>query len=160
MDNKQLIHVAGEVLMIGGITYYFNSRCKILEGKTMELIQYINRQNDRIEELEKVVFGRIHHNQIASQMAQQQMVQQQRKEKKERKEEIKDDDGEEEIETTDADIENELKELQQEDVVITVVSAPMITPKKETNSTVELVEEDEIEFVDPEQFKKINRKKK
>jgi hypothetical protein len=54
-DNKQLIHIASEVFVLFGITYYFSSKNKQLLGYIEELHHRIDEKDERYEKLEKTV---------------------------------------------------------------------------------------------------------
>lgn len=51
-DNKQLIHIASEVVVLIGLTFYFSSKNKKLLGHVEELAQKLEEQEDRIQKLE------------------------------------------------------------------------------------------------------------
>jgi uncharacterized protein YoxC len=51
-DNKQLIHIASEVVVLIGLTFYFSSKNKKLLGHVEELAQRLEEQEDRIQKLE------------------------------------------------------------------------------------------------------------
>lgn len=51
-DNKQLIHIASEVVVLIGLTFYFSSKNKKLLGHVEELAQKLEEQEDHIQKLE------------------------------------------------------------------------------------------------------------
>jgi hypothetical protein len=55
LDFKQVSHITAEILLIGGISYYLNSRCTILQARINEDRERIISQEKRIEELESQV---------------------------------------------------------------------------------------------------------
>lgn len=54
-DIKQLTHIAAELLLIGGITYYFHVRNNFLQNKLIETRQKVMEQDARIKNLEDQV---------------------------------------------------------------------------------------------------------
>lgn len=52
LENKQLIHIASEVVVLLGLTFYFSSKNKKLMGHIEELAQKIESQEDQIQKLE------------------------------------------------------------------------------------------------------------
>lgn len=52
LDNKQLVHIASEVVVLLGITFYFSSKNKALLGHIEELSQRIEEQEDKLQKLE------------------------------------------------------------------------------------------------------------
>jgi hypothetical protein len=55
LDYKQLSHIAAEILLFGGISFYLHSRCNILQNRINEDREKIVSHESRIEELEKQV---------------------------------------------------------------------------------------------------------
>jgi hypothetical protein len=55
LDFKQVSHITAEILLIGGISYYLNSRCSVLQARINEDRERIIAQEKRIEELESQV---------------------------------------------------------------------------------------------------------
>lgn len=53
IDNKQMIHIACEVVVLLGVTFYFSSKNKRLMSHIEELAQTIEQQEDRIQKLEQ-----------------------------------------------------------------------------------------------------------
>jgi uncharacterized protein YoxC len=51
-DNKQLVHIASEVVVLVGLTFYFSSKNKKLVSHIEELSQRIEEQEDRIQKME------------------------------------------------------------------------------------------------------------
>jgi uncharacterized protein YoxC len=51
-DNKQLVHIASEVVVLVGLTFYFSSKNKKLLSHIEELSQRIEEQEDRIQKME------------------------------------------------------------------------------------------------------------
>ena len=54
-DNKHLIHIVSEVVVIFGITFYFSSKNKKLTSNIEELSQKLEEKEDHIEKLEETV---------------------------------------------------------------------------------------------------------
>jgi uncharacterized coiled-coil protein SlyX len=54
-ENKQLIHIVSEVVVLIGLTFYFSSKNKKLMGHVEELAQRIEDQEDHIQKLENTV---------------------------------------------------------------------------------------------------------
>ncbi len=52
LDFKQVSHITAEILLIGGISYYLNSRCTVLQARINEDREKIISHEKRIEELE------------------------------------------------------------------------------------------------------------
>lgn len=51
-DNKQLVHIASEIVVLSGLTFYFSSKNKRLLAHIEELSQRIEEQEDRIQKFE------------------------------------------------------------------------------------------------------------
>ena len=51
-DNKQLVHIASEVVVLVGLTFYFSSKNKKMLNHIEELSQRIEDQEDHIQKLE------------------------------------------------------------------------------------------------------------
>lgn len=51
-DNKQLVHIASEVVVLVGLTFYFSSKNKKLLSHIEELSHRIEDQEDHIQKLE------------------------------------------------------------------------------------------------------------
>ena len=61
-DNKQLmIHVVSEVVVLVGITFYFNQKNKTLLAHIEELAQRVEEQEDLLQKhdqiIQKIIFG-------------------------------------------------------------------------------------------------------
>jgi chromosome segregation ATPase len=54
-ENKQLVHIVSEVVVLIGLTFYFSSKNKKLMGHVEELAQRIEDQEDHIQKLENTV---------------------------------------------------------------------------------------------------------
>lgn len=52
LDNKQLIHIASEVVVLLGVVFYFSSKNKKLSGHIEELAQRIEEQEEHIQKIE------------------------------------------------------------------------------------------------------------
>lgn len=63
-DNKQLIHIASEVVVLLGMAFYFSSKNKALQSHIENLAQRLEEQEDRIQKLENII------QQMSSHMAQ------------------------------------------------------------------------------------------
>ena len=55
LDNKQLIHIASEVVVLTGLTFYFSSKNRTLMGHIEELAQRLEEQEDHIQKLEQAL---------------------------------------------------------------------------------------------------------
>jgi hypothetical protein len=53
LDNKQLIHITAEVVVLTGLTFYFSSKNRTLMGHIEELAQRLEEQEDHIQKLEQ-----------------------------------------------------------------------------------------------------------
>lgn len=54
-DNKQLVHIASEVVVLVGLTFYFSSKNKKMLTHIEELSQRIEDQEDHIQKLEQSI---------------------------------------------------------------------------------------------------------
>lgn len=54
-DNKQLIHIASEIVILLGMTFYFSSKNKTLTKHIEDLSTQMEKQDDRIQKLETTV---------------------------------------------------------------------------------------------------------
>jgi hypothetical protein len=52
IDNKQMVHIISEVVVMLGMTFYFSSKNKQLQGYIDELSQRLEEQEDRVHKLE------------------------------------------------------------------------------------------------------------
>jgi len=52
LENKQLVHIVAEVVVLVGVVFYFSSKNKKLSSHIEELAQRIEEQEDRIQKLE------------------------------------------------------------------------------------------------------------
>ena len=59
LDNKQLLHIASEVVVLVGLTFYFSSKNKKLLGHVEELAQRLEEQEDKIQKLETTLQTKI-----------------------------------------------------------------------------------------------------
>jgi hypothetical protein len=71
MENKQIIHIASEVVVLCGLTFYFSSKNKKLMGHIEELAQRLEEQEDHIQKLEQLAQRQEEHNQKLEQMVNQ-----------------------------------------------------------------------------------------
>ena len=55
MENKQLIHIASEIVALVGLTFYFNQKNKKLLGHIENLSQKIEEQEDLLQKHEHVI---------------------------------------------------------------------------------------------------------
>jgi len=53
MDNKQLVHIAAEVVVLVGVVFYFSSKSKKLSGHIEELAQRLEEQEDHMQKQEE-----------------------------------------------------------------------------------------------------------
>lgn len=54
-DNKQLIHIASEVVVLVGLTFYFSAKNRKLLGHIEELAQRLEEQEDRVQKMENML---------------------------------------------------------------------------------------------------------
>lgn len=54
-ENKQLIHIVSEVVVLIGLTFYFSSKNKKLLGHIEELAQTVEQQEDRLQKTEQAI---------------------------------------------------------------------------------------------------------
>jgi len=55
MENKQMIHIASEIVALVGLTFYFNQKNKKLMGHIENLAQKIEEQEDLLQKHEQVI---------------------------------------------------------------------------------------------------------
>ncbi len=55
MENKQLIHVATEIVVLIGVSFYFNQKIKRLTSQFDDLTQRISEQDDIIQKHEAII---------------------------------------------------------------------------------------------------------
>lgn len=55
LDNKQLIHIGCEVVVLAGLTFYFSSKNRKLMEHIEDLAQRLEEQEDHIQKLEQTV---------------------------------------------------------------------------------------------------------
>jgi uncharacterized coiled-coil protein SlyX len=55
LDNKQLVHIASEVVILLGVVFYFSSKNKKLLSHIEELSQRVEEQEDSIQKLNETV---------------------------------------------------------------------------------------------------------
>ena len=55
MENKQMIHIASEIVALVGLTFYFNQKNKKLLGHIENLAQKIEEQEDLLQKHEHVI---------------------------------------------------------------------------------------------------------
>lgn len=55
MENKQMIHIASEIVALVGLTFYFNQKNKKLLGHIENLAQKIEEQDDLLQKHEHVI---------------------------------------------------------------------------------------------------------
>jgi hypothetical protein len=55
MENKQMIHIASEIVALIGLTFYFNQKNKKLLGHIENLAQKIEEQEDLLQKHEHVI---------------------------------------------------------------------------------------------------------
>jgi hypothetical protein len=55
LENKQLVHIASEVVVLLGLTFYFNQQNKKLMGHIEDLVQRIEDQEDLLQKHEEVI---------------------------------------------------------------------------------------------------------
>lgn len=55
LENKQMVHIASEVVVIMGITFYFSRQNKQLREHIEDLAQRLEEQEDHIQKLEQTL---------------------------------------------------------------------------------------------------------
>jgi hypothetical protein len=55
LENKQIIHIAAEILVLVGITFYFSSKNKKLSEHIEDLSQRLEDQEDLIQKHEQII---------------------------------------------------------------------------------------------------------
>jgi hypothetical protein len=55
LENKQMIHVASEIVVLSGLTFYFSQKNKKLAGHIEDLAERIEEQEDLIQKHEQVI---------------------------------------------------------------------------------------------------------
>lgn len=55
MENKQMIHIASEIVALVGLTFYFNQKNKKLLGHIENLAQKIEEQEDLLQKHEHII---------------------------------------------------------------------------------------------------------
>lgn len=55
MENKQMIHIASEIVVIVGLTFYFNQQNKKLKGHIEDLAQRVEEQEDLLQKHEGII---------------------------------------------------------------------------------------------------------
>lgn len=62
MENKEALHVASEVVVMLGLTFYFNQQNKKLKGYIEDIVQRIEEQEDIIQKHEELIRKLSQHN--------------------------------------------------------------------------------------------------
>jgi len=57
MESKQIVHVIGEAVIIGGVVYHFNKQISDIHLKMENMKRHIAYQNNCINELKQIVIG-------------------------------------------------------------------------------------------------------
>jgi len=55
MENKQMIHIASEIVVVIGLTFYFNQKNKKLMGHIQDLSQRIEEQEDLLQKHAEII---------------------------------------------------------------------------------------------------------
>lgn len=55
MENKQLVHMASEVVVLMGLTFYFSQKNKKIMGHIEDLAQRVEEQEDLLQKHEQVI---------------------------------------------------------------------------------------------------------
>ena len=55
MENKQLVHIASEVVIAIGLTFYFNQQNKKLKGYIEDLVQRVEEQEELLQKHEQII---------------------------------------------------------------------------------------------------------
>jgi len=61
MENKQMVHIASEVVILVGLTFYFNQQNKKLKGHIEDLAQRVEEQEDLFQKHEQVIRKLVEH---------------------------------------------------------------------------------------------------
>jgi hypothetical protein len=55
LENKQLIHIAAEIILFVGVTFYFSSKTRKLQQHIDDLSQKLEEQQDTIQKHEQII---------------------------------------------------------------------------------------------------------
>lgn len=55
IDNKQMVHIVSEVIVLLGMSFYFSSKNKTLQSHIENLSQRLEEQEDRIQKMENLL---------------------------------------------------------------------------------------------------------
>jgi hypothetical protein len=55
MENKQMIHIASEIVVLVGLTFYFNQKNRKLMSHIEDLAQKIEEQEDLLQKHEQII---------------------------------------------------------------------------------------------------------
>ena len=55
MENKQMVHIASEIVVLLGLTFYFNQKHKKLMSHIEDLAQRVEEQEDMLQKHEQVI---------------------------------------------------------------------------------------------------------
>jgi hypothetical protein len=55
MENKQMVHIASEIVVLFGLTFYFNQKNKKLMSHIEDLAQKVEEQDDLLQKHEQVI---------------------------------------------------------------------------------------------------------
>ena len=55
LENKQIIHIASEIVILLGLTFYFNQKNKKLLGYIEDLSQRVEEQEDLLQKHEEII---------------------------------------------------------------------------------------------------------
>lgn len=61
LENKQLVHIASEVVILLGLTFYFNQQNKKLKGYIEDLVQRVEEQEDLLQKHEQIIRKLVEH---------------------------------------------------------------------------------------------------
>lgn len=61
MENKQMVHIVSEVVILVGLTFYFNQQNKKMKGYIEDLAQRVEDHEDLIQKHEQVIRKLVEH---------------------------------------------------------------------------------------------------
>lgn len=61
VENKQIVHIASEIAVLLGMTFYFNQKNKKLMGHIEDLCQRVEEQEDLIQKHEQIIRKLVDH---------------------------------------------------------------------------------------------------
>jgi hypothetical protein len=55
LENKQMVHIASEIVVLLGLTFYFNQKNKKMMGHIEDLAQRVEEQEDLLQKHEQII---------------------------------------------------------------------------------------------------------